>query len=234
MLVQLRFFLPVVLVIVFKLSFCSASQPFCSATLYGSPSYRDCLSAWHSMPFALSPKTSQKARSHELYCEPQYLQPAFTRVDNPYQPLPINQVPKIWRYNTCRIALMSLGKPNRSVERAIWGANWRFILDQVQQLFACGSPRSGIAPSGGYLALNNERGSESQIAALYIYSSYSPFENMVNRHMSDGKPITPIASMEQVAGIDGSSSVSLINSTEHAPHMPMEMSLLRDITLLDQ
>ena len=71
------------------------------------------------------------------------------------------------------------------------------------------------------------------MAALYIYSSYSPFENLVNHHMSDGLPITSITSMNQLEGVGNSSSVSLINSTERAPHMPVDISLLRDITLLD-
>ena len=57
--------------------------------------------------------------------------------------------------DTCRLALMSYGRPDGSVVNALWGANWRAILDQMQQLFVCGSPRTEIGPSGGYMALTS-------------------------------------------------------------------------------
>ena len=91
----------VVCTLVFIFRFSSASQAFCNAAIYGVPNYRDCLSAWRLMPFAEEPKTSYNARHFELYSEPQYLQPAFSMVFNRYKPLPINQLPKIWRYSTC-------------------------------------------------------------------------------------------------------------------------------------
>ena len=71
------------------------------------------------------------------------------------------------------------------------------------------------------------------VAALYIYSSYSPFEDMVNRYMSEGIPITPITSMDQVNGVDNYSFVSLTNSTQHDRHLPVNISVLHDVMLLD-
>lgn len=171
-----------VCVLVFVVCFCSASQPVCNKHLYGVPNYRDCLSAWNSMPFALEPSGDYKSRRYQLWSEPQYLEPAFGGVVNRFKPLPINQLPKVWRYSTstllflrelgtlkppvghcrccllmkgftdtCRLALMSEGRPNGSVVNALWAATWRAILDQMLVLFVCGSPRSGIAPSGGYM-----------------------------------------------------------------------------------
>lgn len=82
------------------LRFCSSVQPFCSASIYGIPNYQDCLSALHLMPFALRPSTDAMSTHLELWAEPQYLLPPFNGVINRYRPLPINQMPKIWRYST--------------------------------------------------------------------------------------------------------------------------------------
>lgn len=70
-------------------------------------------------------------------------------------------------------------------------------------------------------------------AALYIYSAYSPFENVVDRYMSEGLPITPIISVDQLDVVGNASFMSLSNSTQHIQHPPVDFSLLRDITLLD-
>ena len=70
-------------------------------------------------------------------------------------------------------------------------------------------------------------------AALYIYSAFSPFENVVNQYMSTGFPIVPITSMDQMDVVGNDSFVSLINSTQKIRHFPVHFSLLRDITLLD-
>lgn len=84
--------------LVFVLRFCSASHPVCSTGIYGVPNYKDCLSAWESMPFALKPSADAVSKRYELWSEPQYLRPPFTAVSNRYRPQPINQLPKIWRY----------------------------------------------------------------------------------------------------------------------------------------
>ncbi len=71
-------------------------------------------------------------------------------------------------------------------------------------------------------------------AALYIYSAYSPFENVVNRYMSVGSAIVPITSMKQLDVVGNASFASLVNSTQHIRHPPVDFSLLRKITLLDK
>ena len=70
-------------------------------------------------------------------------------------------------------------------------------------------------------------------AALYMYSSRSPFESLVNVHMSTGLPITPVFSMDQLDVIGNYSFVALTNGTQEIRHMPVDLSMLRDITLLD-
>ena len=69
------------------------------------------------------------------------------------------------------------------------------------------------------------------VAALYVYSSYSPFEDVVNGYMSGGVPITPIISMDQVDGVKNYSSVFLTNSTRYDWHLPVNISVLHDVIL---
>ena len=57
--------------------------------------------------------------------------------------------------DTCRLAVMTLGKPNGYAVNSLWGSNWKTILIEMQKLFVCGSPQSGTVPSGGYMALNS-------------------------------------------------------------------------------
>ena len=98
----------VIWILGFIFRLCSAAQPYCLADVYGVPNYGDCMSAWLSMPFARDPGGRFNPRRLELFSEPQYLLPPFTRVYNRYQPLPINQLPKIWRFST----LMSIPLSN--------------------------------------------------------------------------------------------------------------------------
>ena len=102
----------VIWILGFIFRFCSASQPVCLADVYGVPNYRDCMSAWLSIPFARDPSGRYNPKRLELFSEPQYLLPPFTRVYNRYQPLPINQLPKIWRFST----LMSILPSNRVIQ----------------------------------------------------------------------------------------------------------------------
>ena len=68
---------------------------------------------------------------------------------------------------------------------------------------------------------------------MYIYTSYSPFEEIVNRYMTYGLPIEPIVSMDHVHSVDNSSFVSLTNITQPDLRLPVDTSVLRNITLLD-
>ena len=54
--------------------------------------------------------------------------------------------------------------------------------------------------------------------------------------MSDGFPVTPIISMDQVNGtngVDNHSLVLLTNSTQYDRHLPVNFSVLHDVILLD-
>ena len=97
----------VIWILGFVFHFCSGSQPVCLADIYGVPNYRDCMSAWLSMPFARNPSGRFNPRRVEIFSEPQYLIPPFTRVYDRHRPLPINQLPKIWRFSTLMSTLLS-------------------------------------------------------------------------------------------------------------------------------
>ena len=56
---------------------------------------------------------------------------------------------------------------------------------------------------------------------------------MVNLYMSNGIPITPITSMHQVNGMDNTSTLLLTNVTQHDRQLPVDLSMLRDVVLLD-
>ena len=79
-----------------NLSF-AATQPFCDALIFGVPSYSDCTIAVSKMPYATDSRESSPGLSHSLFSEPQVLLPPFKSVSNRYRPMPINQLPKIWR-----------------------------------------------------------------------------------------------------------------------------------------
>ena len=51
--------------------------------------------------------------------------------------------------------------------------------------------------------------------------------------MSVESAIVPITSMDQLDVVGNASFASLVNSTQHIRHPPVDFSLLRDITLLD-
>lgn len=71
------------------------------------------------------------------------------------------------------------------------------------------------------------------LAALYIYSSYSPFESAVNRYMSSGLPVTPGVAQGQQSDLNNTSFESLTNDTQHAQQLPVGFTVPHDITLLD-
>ena len=70
-------------------------------------------------------------------------------------------------------------------------------------------------------------------AALYMYSPLSPFESVINFYMSTGLPVTPPVSVDQLDVVGNYSLLALTNGTRNIRYMPVDLSLLRDITLLD-
>ena len=82
---------------VLPLYFCLAEEPRCSATMFGTPDFGDCQMAASKLPYATNSKGSREASLRTLFAEPQYLRPPFHSIVNRYRPMPINQLPKIWR-----------------------------------------------------------------------------------------------------------------------------------------
>lgn len=84
-------------IISFMFCQCAAVGPFCSAALFGVPSWSECNIAFSVIPYAGTYRNNPKAAKFRLYSEPQYLVPQFGFVYNRYAPSPINQLPKIWQ-----------------------------------------------------------------------------------------------------------------------------------------
>ena len=72
------------------------------------------------------------------------------------------------------------------------------------------------------------------VAVLYIWAPYSPFEDAVNMHMSSGIPLVPTTYPGQSGDEGNASFASLINITQQLQHMPLSLSTLGEITLLDE
>lgn len=133
------------------------------------------------------------------------------------------------RADSCRVAFMTLGLPRQpGVYRPAFGGSWKQINVQAAGLRDCAAPGNS---QGGYVIYNCEGPrpypsrvtkfgilisdlvlvwSGSTAATLYLYSSDSRFTNIVNRYMSDGIPIHPIAPTE----LSNTSSTGLLNASE--------------------
>ena len=74
---------------------------YCSGALFGYPNPNDCIEAMRWIPYFSSPGGSTKdpATAIRQFVEPQFLDPPFSPVSNPYAPLAIVQMPKIWKHS---------------------------------------------------------------------------------------------------------------------------------------
>ena len=69
-------------------------------------------------------------------------------------------------------------------------------------------------------------------AALYIYTSGSPFEDVVNQYMSLGMPIVP-PNLESQLRVLGNYTLSNSSSYSNLTAMPILSSLPQDVFFLD-
>ena len=74
---------------------------FCSGDLFGQPVANDCKEAMKWIPYFMSPSGGAKnpATALRLFVEPQFMDLPFSPVSNPYSPLAIVQLPKIWKHS---------------------------------------------------------------------------------------------------------------------------------------
>lgn len=149
------------------------SATFCHAGIYGTPNVQDCLQALNWIPYArLAPSYPLSQQPH-VFSEPQFLQPPFSSLDNPYRPSAIIQLPKIYKHSesiptwmkrppytlmcqysdyhdqdSCRVAIVSQGTLGAiGARKPIFVASWRRIMDQAARLRVC---LNGNSPQGGY------------------------------------------------------------------------------------
>ena len=105
---------------------CASCQWKCGAKLYGRPTIPDCASALISMPEGGSRTPSRKLLNVRPFIEPQFLSPPFDSVDNDLG-TEIEQIPKFWRYRSCRVALMATADSRGEVIDPIPLSTWAFI-----------------------------------------------------------------------------------------------------------
>lgn len=73
---------------------------YCKIDLFGTPNIDDCKAAMGQIPYFAQPKGRRDindATTFRQFAEPQYLKPPFKAVMNPFAPLAIEQLPKIWK-----------------------------------------------------------------------------------------------------------------------------------------
>jgi hypothetical protein len=102
------------------------SQFKCSAQIYGRPALPDCASVLLAMPEGSSRIPSEKLLVLRPFVEPQFLSPPFDRVENKLN-APMEQLPKFWKYRSCRIALMATANANGKVLDPSPLSTWAFI-----------------------------------------------------------------------------------------------------------
>ena len=73
--------------------------PLCDKDLFGTPRVEDCYEAMFWIPYINKPaKDTPDAKALRIFAEPQFLDPPFKAVKNPYAPKAIVQLPKIWKF----------------------------------------------------------------------------------------------------------------------------------------
>ena len=80
--------------------------PLCDKGLFVTPKIQDCYQAMFWIPYINRPaKDTPDASALRIFAEPQYLNPPFKAVKNPYAPKAIVQLPKIWKYGMSDLML---------------------------------------------------------------------------------------------------------------------------------
>lgn len=181
----------------------------CNGLLYGTPNINDCEQALLEIPFARE-GSSSRSQTPQLFAEPRFQSPPFHLITNNLRPQAIVQLPKIWKHNSCRIALISQGVSASRVYRPIFTTRWQNIIEQSAQLRSCFSFKP---PKGGWTKVT---AGSNPAAILYMYDSGSVFSHIMNRYMSNGIPIIP-----------GSDT---LGGTGNATGRPLSLSLLTNIT----
>lgn len=75
---------------------------YCKSELYGTPVIDDCKEAMKWIPYVSLPRgrwDRNEATTFRLFAEPQYLKPPWKALANPFAPLAIEQLPKIWKHS---------------------------------------------------------------------------------------------------------------------------------------
>ena len=70
----------------------------CPQVWFGKPNPKDCAVALEQFPDFQKGSITARARDRRMFVEPQFLEPPFRRLENPFQ-TSMEQLPKIYRYS---------------------------------------------------------------------------------------------------------------------------------------
>ncbi|CAD6587387.1 MAG: hypothetical protein ASARMPRED_003080 [Alectoria sarmentosa] len=195
-----------------------ANLPLCDKNLFGAPKLEDCYQAMFWIPYINQPaKDSPDAKASRMFAEPQFLNPSFNAVKNPYAPKAIVQLPKIWE--TWRGDQPPELKPE-------FREKWSDVVNQVLRLRPCLQPPKGLeqTPQGRYAPLII---TQSRPAGLYMYTTDSRFNTVtMTPYMATGKLIEP-PMIPRYVGTSSSNgtfsglSLHLSNSSSEISSTPM-------------
>lgn len=190
------------------------SQWKCDYRLYGRPKLDDCAGALLSMPDASSKSPTPKLAAVRKFVEPQYLEPPFSQCRNELD-APMEQLPKFWRYKSCRFALTPIAVSSGKVINAEPVSTWSFIESNALKLSTnCMGRKFG----GGVIFIADPIGDGAM--ALYSYVVGAPFEAILNNYMITSQAIYPpgmdFASNVTLTGVTTNGSLELIRAVQDA------------------
>lgn len=81
----------------FRLSL--VNSQLCNSAIYGTPNIQHCYEALRWVPYIRMMPSFPPAQQLRVFSEPQYLEPPFANLNNPYRPEGIIQLPKIYRHS---------------------------------------------------------------------------------------------------------------------------------------
>lgn len=196
------------LLICFAFTQIAFGQFKCDYRVYGRPKLDDCAGALLSMPDAsfLRHPTAKLAAVRK-FVEPQYLEPPFSQCHNELD-APMEQLPKFWRYKSCRFALMSIATSSGKVIDPEPVSTWSFVERNTLKLStSCLAAKLG----GGVIFIADPIGDGAM--AIYIYAIGAPFEAIMNNYMITSQAIyppgLPSTSNGTLAGVTTNTSLDL-------------------------
>lgn len=157
----------------------------CAANLYGKPLLSDALTISKNLPYVKSDPDHQMDAGR-IFAEPAFFTPKFQGLLNTWGSAMV-QLPRVWRYRSARIALLSYANAAGQVPLPSINSNWRSVQAATAGVVQyCIKGQQGV---GGVWIISDH--TQTPYLTLYLFESGSPFETVINRYMITGLGINP-------------------------------------------